>query len=132
MEALEAGPLGGPAFENLLVAEILKGAAHRGLDLDAYYFRESNGLEADLLLVDRMEGRRWIVDVKSGYTAKAAWTENLGRVAAIVAQAKDGGTLPEPRRVIIYRGETKQNWPSPSCGFLNFEEAIAEWQTEVK
>ena len=131
-EALEAGPLGGPIFENLLVAEILKGGAHRGLDLEAYYFRESNGLEADLLLVDREGGRRWIVDAKSGHTAKAPWTESLARVAALVANAKDEKSRAGSRRVVIYRGETKRDWPAPGCDFLNFEEAIAEWQTEAR
>jgi predicted AAA+ superfamily ATPase len=43
VEALEAGPLGGPVFENLVIAEVLKAVAHRGLDVEAYYFRESNG-----------------------------------------------------------------------------------------
>ena len=77
-ETLESGPLGGPVLETLVVAEILKGAAHRGTDLDAFYFRESNGLEADLVLHDRESGRHWVADMKSGYTAKApgptVWT----------------------------------------------------------
>jgi hypothetical protein len=132
VEALEAGPLGGPVFENLLVAEILKGSVHRGLDLEAYYFRESNGLEADLLIVDRESGRRWIVDAKSGHTAKAPWTESLGRVAALVGKAKDETARAASHRVVIYRGETRRNWPTPGSDFLNFEDAIAEWQTEAK
>jgi alpha-D-ribose 1-methylphosphonate 5-phosphate C-P lyase len=32
-EALQAGPPGGPVFEGLVVAEILKAAAHRGLEV---------------------------------------------------------------------------------------------------
>jgi predicted AAA+ superfamily ATPase len=132
MESLEAGPLGGAVFENLVVAEILKGAAHRGLDLEAYFFRESNGLEADLLLIDSDSGRRWIVDAKSGHTAKAPWTESLGRVVALAAKAKDKTARSTCRRVIVYRGETRRDWPTPGCDFLNFEEAIGEWQLKAK
>jgi predicted AAA+ superfamily ATPase len=123
-EALSAGPLDGPIFENLVVAEIMKGAAHRGTDLDAFYFRESNGLEADLILFDRENRRNWVVDVKSGFTAKAPWSDRLARVASLV----DGANA---RRVIIYQGETKRDWPSPGFDYLNFEEAISEWQGEV-
>ncbi len=98
-EALESGPLGGPMLETLVVAEILKGAAHRGTDLEAFFFRESNGLEADLVLLDRQNGRR---------SARSP-----------------------SRRVIIYQGETKRDWPSPGFDYLNMREAISEWQGEV-
>jgi len=128
-EALQAGPLGGPVFENLVVAEILKAAAHRGLDVEINYFRESNGLESDLLLHHPEGGRRWVVDVKSSHTPKAAWMDRLGRVAALALKSGSPATC---RRVVIYQGETKRDWPSPGCDFLNLEDAIAAWQVEAK
>ncbi|MCX7040915.1 MAG: ATP-binding protein [Spirochaetes bacterium] len=128
-DALEEGPLGGPVLENLVIAEILKAAAHRGLDVEAHYFRESNGLESDLLIRDRERGRHWIVDVKSSHTAKAPWIESLGRVAALVEKP---GNRAGSRRVVIYRGPTKRDWPTPGCDFLGLEDAIAEWQAEVR
>jgi len=128
-ESLEAGPLGGPVLENLVIAEILKAVAHRGTDVEVNYFRESNGLEADLLLNDREGGRRWVVDIKSGHTPKSEWMESLGRVAGLAV--KPGGVA-ACRRVIIYQGETKRDWPSPGCDFLNFEEAVSEWQVGPK
>ena len=36
------------------------------------------------------------------------------------------------RRVVIYNGETKRDFPSPACDFLNFEDAIGAWQVETK
>ena len=111
---MEEGPLGGPVLENLVIAEILKAAAHRGLDVEAHYFRESNGLESDLLIRDRERGRHWIVDVKSSHTAKAPWIESLGRVAALVEKP---GSRAGSRRVVIYRGPTKRDWPTPGCDF---------------
>jgi len=129
VEALESGPLGGPVFENLVVAEILKAAAHRGLDVEVNYFRESNGLEADLLVHDRDTGRHWVVDAKSGHTAKAPWIESLAKVASLVTKPK---TATIPRPVVIYRGQTRHDWPSTGGDFLGFEDAIAEWQTAAK
>jgi uncharacterized protein len=132
-EALESGPLGAPVLETFVVAEILKGAAHRGADVGAFYFRESNGLEADLVLIDRERGRRWIADVKSGFTAKAPWSDRLGRVAAIIAGADSRRSAPSTsRRVIIYQGETKADWPSPGIDYLNADDAISDWQGEVE
>ncbi len=127
-EALESGPLGGPVFENLIVAEILKAAAHRGLDVEPHYFRESNGLEADLLVHDRDNHRFWIVDAKAGHTPKAPWTESLAKVASLVTLAK---STTVPRTVVIYRGQTRRGWPAMGSDFLGFEDAIAEWQVEA-
>jgi hypothetical protein len=121
-EALVAGPMAGSVFENLVVAEILKGASHRGIDLEAQYFRESNGLEADLLLFDRESGERRIIEIKTSSTAKALWTEGISRISSLVG-------VPDSRRLVAYRGETKHNWPAPGSDFLNFEELIAEFQT---
>jgi hypothetical protein len=45
-------PLVGSIFENLVVAECLKGRAHRGLPPDLYFHRDSNGREIDLLLAE--------------------------------------------------------------------------------
>jgi predicted AAA+ superfamily ATPase len=128
-EALQSGPLGGPVFENLVVAEILKAAAHRGLEVQANYFRESNGLESDLLLRRQEDGRRWVVDVKSSHTPKAGWMDGLGRVAALALEPSSSAAC---RRVVIYNGKTKRDWPSPGCDFLNLEDAIGAWQVETK
>jgi predicted AAA+ superfamily ATPase len=124
METLEAGPLAGPVFENLVIAEILKAVAHRGVDVEAHYFRESNGLEADLLIQDRDHGRFLVVDTKAGRTAKAPWVDSLKKVAALV-----GAKLKrQPRPLIIYQGRTQRDWPSKSSDFLSMEDAIAQWQ----
>jgi hypothetical protein len=51
--------------------------------------------------------------------------DRLGRVAAL-AMGSPGAC----RRVVIYKGETKRDWPSPECDFLNVEDAIGAWQVE--
>ena len=127
-EALEAGPLGGPVFENFVIAEILKAATHRGLEVEAFYFRESNGLETDLVIFDRDKGRSWVIDAKAGQTPKAPWIDGVAKVAGLVG--------PKARRqlrpVIIYRGRTQRDWPTKASDFLGMEDAIAEWQVNAK
>jgi len=126
-EALKEGPLGGPVFENLAVAEILKGAAHRGFELKAFYFRESNGLEADLILEDPERQRNLVIDIKAGQTAKAPWIGRLSRIAELIEASAPANRSPF-RATILYRGESLRDWPSPKSDFINYEEAIAEWQ----
>ena len=123
-EALRDGPLGGPVMENLVVAEILKAAAHRGIDLEAHYFRESNGLEADLILNERSGRRRWIVDVKSGHTPKAPWADSLDRVAVLIREARAPSAW---KRVVVYRGATRSDWPARGMDFMSLDDALGQW-----
>ena len=44
------GPLAGQIFENYIITEIMKNNFNHNLDLNFYYFRDSNGLEVDLLV----------------------------------------------------------------------------------
>lgn len=129
-EALEEGPLGGPVFENLVVAEILKGALHRGRDLEAFFFRESNGLEADLVLQDQEPGTTLVLDIKSGKTAKEGFLVAPERIAALLSAKRQptGTSLNAIRSAIIYRGENKLEWPRPSCDFHNYDAFIERYQ----
>ena len=56
-ELLERGPLAGALFENYVVAEVAKDAAHHGLDRRLYHARTNAGIEADFVLED-LERRR--------------------------------------------------------------------------
>ncbi len=48
-ETLMAGPQAGAFFENMIVAEALKRKFNRGLLYELYFYRDSNGNEADLV-----------------------------------------------------------------------------------
>jgi hypothetical protein len=37
---------------------------------------------------------------------------------------------PKTRRVVIYQGKTRRDWPSPGFDYLNYEEAVSVWQGE--
>ena len=75
-------PLRGPLFENLVVAETLKYRFNRGLQPNLSFFRDSRGLECDLLY----ETGRGIgaIEIKSGATIASDYFTSLHRVAALI------------------------------------------------
>jgi predicted AAA+ superfamily ATPase len=65
-EVLETHPARGALFETLVIGEFLKARLNRGLPPDLYFWRDNNGLEADLLF--ESGGRLQMVEIKSGQT----------------------------------------------------------------
>ena len=65
-EVLETHPARGALFETLVIGEFLKARLNRGLPADLYFWRDNNGLEADLLFESM--GRLQMVEIKSGRT----------------------------------------------------------------
>lgn len=65
-EVLALHPLRGALFETWVVSEFLKARSNAGLLLDLYFWRDNNGLEADLLF--EQGGRLQTVEIKSGQT----------------------------------------------------------------
>ncbi|MBI2298127.1 MAG: ATP-binding protein [Armatimonadetes bacterium] len=61
-ETLEAGAMAGALFETAVVAEILKSWWHRLQEPPAYFYRDNDGREVDLLLVS--DGRLHPVEIK--------------------------------------------------------------------
>jgi hypothetical protein len=56
----------GALFENLVVTEFLKGRFNKGQQADLYFWRDSKGLEVDLVLDDGSSLKP--VEIKSGQT----------------------------------------------------------------
>jgi predicted AAA+ superfamily ATPase len=86
-QQLETHPLRGSIFETFVVAEYLKSALNRAEKPSFYFWRDSNGVEVDLL-IDR--GTKIMpVEIKSGktinrdfFTALEKWTALAGEMAA--------------------------------------------------
>ena len=70
-------PQRGALFENLVVTEFLKSRFNRGDPSDLYFWRDSRGLEVDLL-VERGDGLQPI-EIKSGQTIAADFFSSLTR-----------------------------------------------------
>ena len=124
MEALEGGPLGVPLFENLVIAELLRDSLHGGRDRDFWFYRDNSGGEIDLIVHDKSARHVSFLEIKSGRTAKVEWAERLERTVNIVRPAFEGRGL-SFASAIIYRGQSKANWPKLGFSFVNAEEVGA-------
>jgi len=121
MDALEGGPLAGPLFENLVIAELMKRSIHGGSEKEFWFYRDNAGNEVDLIVHDAGLRRVEFIEIKSGKTAKAEWAHQLLRSAEPLEHLFPGCAV---SRSILYRGETKRDWPMQGCAFVNYEEAL--------
>ncbi len=98
---LQTHPLRGALFENAVVTEVLKHACNRGRRPEIFFFRDSTGLECDLLYPS--EGRILAIEAKSGATVASDWFTGLERVKPLIpgceaAAIVHGGDAHETRR----------------------------------
>ncbi len=100
---LRLHPLRGAIFESWVVSEIYKTHAHRGIEAALFHYRESRGLEIDLL-VDH-GGVLDAVEIKSGETVSADFFKNLRRFSDRLGDTEQ---RPEPRCFVLYGGDTSQ------------------------
>jgi hypothetical protein len=68
-------PLRGNLYENLVIAEILKGALNKGIRPEIYFFRDSHGNEVDLII--REKGSLIPVEIKSAGTFSMDFIKGL-------------------------------------------------------
>ncbi len=77
-------PLIGQLFENLVVIDVVKNFYNKGKLDNLYFFRDSNGLEADLLL---QQGRQLMpIEIKSSSTYKPELLKGLKRIMELSPQ----------------------------------------------
>jgi predicted AAA+ superfamily ATPase len=77
-------PLIGQLFENLVVIDVVKNFYNKGKLDNLYFFRDSNGLEADLLL---QQGRQLMpIEIKSSSTYKPELLKGLKRIIELSPQ----------------------------------------------
>jgi predicted AAA+ superfamily ATPase len=100
VEQLQHHPLRGALFENLVVLEVLKSLRNQGLRDPLYFFRDSNGLEIDLLL-DHADGLQ-LVEIKASQTVSAPLFKNLRTVSILL------GDLVRSQH-LIYGGAERQD-----------------------
>ena len=92
-------PLRGPLFENAVVAEALKYRFNRGLNPNLSFYRDSVGLECDLIY-ETGDGLT-AVEVKSGATVVSDYFRSLNRVTGIVPRISS--------KVVVYGGQVRQS-----------------------
>jgi uncharacterized protein len=99
-EQASRDPLRGSLYENLLIADILKGALNRGIRPEVYFSRDSHGNEVDLLI--KNEGRLIPVEIKSGATFSTEFLRGLERLQALGIKGLTPG-------VVLYNGDQAFN-----------------------
>ena len=91
-------PLIGQLFENLVIIDVLKNIYNKGKLDNLYFFRDSNGLEADLLL---QQGRQLMpIEIKSSSTYKPELLKGLKRILELSPQMANAH--------LIYSGDAMQ------------------------
>lgn len=89
-------PLRGNLYENLVVADVMKGALNRGIRPEMFFFRDSNGQEIDLLI--RENGLLTPVEIKSAATFTPGFLKVLERFPSFGGGRVKAG-------VVLYNGE---------------------------
>jgi uncharacterized protein len=97
---LQVHPLRGAIFETWVVAEIAKRRANAGERGGLYFYRDHNGVEADLL-IDGPEGLT-IVEAKAGQTVTADMVSPARRIATTL------GPRARPKPWVVYGGDAIQ------------------------
>lgn len=96
-EQLAIGAMRGPLFETWVATEFVKRRCHWGLSPELYYWRDSSGIEIDLL-VDR-GGELFPVEAKAGQTIAGDWLRPIERYIEWSGAA---------RGALLYGGEGTQ------------------------
>ena len=97
-------PQYGGLFENLIVNEFAKHALNQGFAPGLHFYRDSNGVEVDLLVSYGLApGQLGLVEIKSGQTVQPTWLSTLGKVAAVLGS-------PVARRMLVHGGGQNTVW----------------------
>lgn len=90
-EAALAGPLGGPLFEGLVVAEALKASTNRGEEPAIWHWRSADGIEVDLLV--QTPAGLVPVEIKLTRTPRAGHWQPLQRFVQLASGEATPGLL---------------------------------------
>jgi uncharacterized protein len=91
-------PLRGALFENLVVMEFVKHALHHGQVPALHYYRDSAGIEVDLVVEHGMPpGKVGLVEIKSGQTFHREFMQPMHKLSSWL----DGRVQ---RRMLVYGG----------------------------
>ena len=102
-EQLRHHPLRGAIFESWVFSEVFKSYMHNGLQPHLFHYRESRGIEIDLIL----EQARALaaVEVKSGATVSRDFFRNFGLLPERLQRLP---SPPDLHNYLVYGGEVSQ------------------------
>lgn len=117
-EQASRDPLRGGLYENLIVAEVAKGALNRGIRPSLYFYRDSHGNEVDLII--RENGSLIPVEIKSAATFSKDFVKGLEYFRAL-------GSVRAAPGAVLYNGGQRFNLHGVSV--INPLEADDIWET---
>lgn len=91
-------PLLGGLFENLVVVEALKARYNAGKEAGLYFFRDSNGLEVDLL--QQVNRKLYPMEIKAARTYSSDFAKNIEKFRQLSPNTGEG--------TVIYSGDVQQ------------------------
>jgi uncharacterized protein len=101
-------------FENLIVAEILKCHLHNGIRPAAFFWKESNGAETDLI-IEKSNKKIVAIEVKSGETFTSDYLKNLNILSKYYQQYQID-------KYVIYNGQSGTQ--TRDVRILNWKESV--------
>lgn len=90
-DPLMQGPMRGPIFETMVVAEWVKAFCNRGERPELYYWRSKAGLEIDLI-IDR-NSRLYPIEIKATSTIMPGHAENLSKWMKLAGEIAARGLI---------------------------------------
>jgi len=97
-EQASRDPLRGNLYENLVIADVIKGALNKGIRPEVYFFRDSRGNEVDIVI--RENGELIPVEIKSAATFSTDFVKGLERFGTLGLDRVATG-------VVLYNGEQR-------------------------
>ncbi len=96
-EQIETFYMRGALFENFIVSELLKRRLFAGKSDELYFWRDSNGLEIDVIEEDGLELKAY--EIKASETMNTAFFSNIKKV-------KEIASLKTKNTAVIYSGKS--------------------------
>lgn len=112
-EQMQRDPLLGNLFENLVITEALKSRLFSGAEPNLYFFRNSKGLEIDLMLQE--ENKLSLFEVKSGKALNDEFVKNMEKFRTAYA---DHIAASDTKGTVIYSGDDYASYKG--YAFTNF------------
>jgi len=106
-EQLKTHPLRGNIFETWVFSEIAKARLNRGIDGGMYYYRDSKGLEVDLIMKSGSE--TLAIESKSGATVASDFFKSLLRFEHVM---QSGDNSRPVQKFVVFggnKGQTRTN-----------------------
>ena len=113
-------PLLGSLFENLVICDLIKSRFNQALDHNLFFYRDSNGVEVDLLF--RQSSRLIPIEIKSSSTFNSEFLKSLHYIKNLLPSKIDTGYL-------VYAGEQQRKIADISLiHFTNADSIFSEIQ----